>query len=312
VTSVTAARTGPAPSPAQRDAIKDLLRSQPSLAAGCPLALIYTKNWSAQASWLCAFGRAAGLDVTLLPVAPDRHVIERRLGQQKDTGRSVIVLAELTLALPPGSVQLAGLPGIAPLDMYASQAELLAQAQAAAATLTDRLLVSTAGPATLEVGIAADGWHADTGLDQNKAFLVLPAGSVRADVATAEGTFVADAALAVNRPLNHDARLAAHPVTAIIEGGLVTSADCADPVLRQLLHRAIQVHRAAGVTGIRLGTNHRIPSASPEQGPVNACRAGAITITLTVDPAAAYSAASADLRIDLTANEQGGGGNAYA
>jgi hypothetical protein len=307
VTSATTARPGLAPSPAQRDAIKDLLWSQPSLVAGGPLALAYTKSWSAQASWLCAFGRAAGLDVTLIPVAADRGVIERRLGQENGT-RSIIVLADLTLALPPGCVQLAGLPGTAPLDLYASQSELLAEARAVAATLTDRLLVSTPGTATLQVGVGADGWHPDTGLDENKARLVLPAGSVRAAVASADGTFVADAALAVNRPLNYDARLAAHPVTVTIEAGLVTSADCADPMLRQLLQRAIGVHRAVSVTSVRLGTNRRIPAASPEQGPVNSCRAGAITITLTVDPAAAYSPASADLRIDLTASDQGGGG----
>ncbi len=305
---MTAARTGQAPSPAQRDAIKDLLWSQPSLVAGGPLLLIYTKAWSTQASWLCAFGRAAGLDVTLVPVASDRHVIERRLGQESNAARTVIALADLALALPPGSVQLAGLPGTAPLDLYASQSELLAQAQAVAATLTDQLLISSTGAATLAVGITADGWRSDTGLSLNKATLILPAGSVRADVATAEGTFVADAALAVNRPLNHDARLAAHPVTVTVEGGQVTSVDCADPVLGQLLRRATQVHHAVSVTGVRLGTNQAIPDFSPQQGPVNACRDGAVTITLTVDPAAAYSSASADLRIDLTASKQGGGG----
>jgi hypothetical protein len=305
VSSATVARPGAAPSPSQRDAIKDLLWSQPALEAGGPLALIYTRSWSAQASWLCAFGRAAGLDVTLAPVAADRHLIERRLGQEKAT---VIVLADLTLALPPGSVQLAGLPGTAPLDLYSSQSELLARAQAVAATLTDRLVVGTGGTATLEVGIGSDGWHPDTGLDENKARLVLPAGSVRAAVAAADGTFAADAALAVNRPLNHDARLAAHPVTVVISGGVVTSADCADPVLAQLLRRAIDVHHAVRVTGVRIGTNELIPGFSPEQGSLNSCRNGVVTITLTVDPTAAYSPASADLRIDLTANKQGGGG----
>ncbi len=305
--SVTAA----APSDRQRAAIKDLLWSQPALVAGGSLLILYVRTWARQAAWLCAYARAAGLEVSLAGLASQADAFARRLHGEAGDGLTIFVLADLDLdlpagpGLPPGTVQLAGMPGAPPLDLWEEQAAIAEATRAQALAMPDRLSIATAaGSQLLDVRTDADGWQADTGARSNGTALVLPAGAVHAEVAQASGTLVADGAISVSRPVRWDARLAGRPVTMTVRDATVTSIACEDPQLRQFLHRAIFVHHAASLYSIRVGLSKLTPGFSADQGPVNACHPG-VTARLRVNPPHAYSAASADLRIDLTARHSG-------
>lgn len=305
-TTATAPPTEPTAS--QKQAIKDLLRRQPSLADDGPLHLLYSRHWAQQASWLCAFARAAGLEATLAPVsasaanpAGPASAFERRLRQATAAGATAFALADLRLDLPPGSVQLAGTLDASPLDLWQPDAELEALTRAAAKATPASQSLKTGSTAVLDLTVSTRGWQPDAGQRANGQARVSPAGALLADVAQATGTFVADGAIALNRPVRWDARLTANPVTLTVTGGVVTQVACDAPDLRHLLTRAIEVHQANVISKARIGLNHRAPAFSPDQGPVNDCHAG-VTLTLSVDPSAAYSPASADLLIELTSS----------
>jgi hypothetical protein len=289
------------PSAAQQETIQGLLHNRPARCQRDALVVLYGTHRTTEAAWLCAYARAAGLEVRLVAAARNAPAIQRRLGQEAADRAAVFVLADLTVDLPPGVVQLAGSPGVSPLDLWQRQPLIRDQVRATAGALPRELHIGTAGGASLAVRVGTAGWLADTGLRQDGQSWVLPAGTVQADVARASGTFVADGAIAVNRPLNMDARLATRPVTLTVQDMVVTSVTCPDPELLLFLRRAFQVHRAGHVRAVRIGSNQLTPGFSPDQGPVNVCHPG-VTIRLSADPALAYSPASADLRIDLTAS----------
>jgi len=305
---MTATATEPATS--QRQAIKDLLWRQPSLAGGGPLRLLYSRHWARHASWICAFARAAGLEAELVPVAGPASAFERRLGQAA-AGVTSFALANMALDLPAGTVQLAGMPGAPPLDLWQTDAAIEAATHAAAAGMPASQVIRTGGAKVLELALTSAGWRADVGLRADGQARVSPAGAVVADVARASGTFVANGAIGVNRPVRWDARLAARPVTITVQEGVVTSVECDAPDLLHFLQRAVQVHGAAIVSQARIGVNRHTPGFSPDQGPVNDCHPG-VTLTLSVDPSARYSPASADLLIELTASTEGPGDGAEA
>ncbi len=307
---LTATATEPATS--HRQAIRDLLWRQPSLVDGGPLRLLYSRNWARHASWICAFARAAGLEAELVPVAGPASAFERRLGQAAAAGVTPFVLANMTIEdLPAGAVQLAGMPGAPPLDLWQADTEIEAMTQSATAVLPASQLLRTGGSEVLELGVTSGGWRADVGLRADGHARVSPAGAILADVASANGTFVADGAIGVNRPLRWDARLAAHPVTITVQEGSVTRVECDAPDLLRFLRRAVEVHGAAVVGKARIGVNPLTPGFSTDQGPVNHCHPG-VTLTLGVDPAGRYSPASADLLIELTAATEGPGDDADA
>ncbi|HET7014318.1 MAG TPA: hypothetical protein VFI65_10430 [Streptosporangiaceae bacterium] len=305
---MTATATEPATS--QRQAIRDLLRRQPSLVDGGPLRLLYSRHWARQASWICAFARAAGLEAELVPVAGPASAFERRLRQAAD-GVTSFALANMALDLPAGTVQLAGVPGAPPLDLWQPDAAIEAAAVEAAAGLPASQVIRTAGSEVLELGVTSTGWRTDVGLRANGQARVSPAGAVLADVAWASGTFVANGAIGVNRPVRWDARLATAPVTITVREGVVTKVECDAPDLLHFLRRAVEVHGAALVGKARIGFNRHTPGFSPDQGPVNDCHPG-VTLTLSVEKSARYSPASADLLIELTASTEGPGDGADA
>jgi hypothetical protein len=298
-----------APDASQRQAIKDLLRSQPSLAEGGPLELIYSRHWARQASWLCAYGRAAGQEVALAPVAGLASAFEQRLRRAAAAGVTAFALADMTLNLPDHAVQLAGMPAASPLDLWQPDAVIEVATRAVATDLPARVVIRTGRACVLEFGVTSAGWRADVGLRAGGLARVSPAGAVVADVVWADGTFIADGAISLNRPVRWDARLTTRPVTITVRGGVVTTVGCDAPDLLHFLRRAVGVHGAAVVGRARIGVNRRTPAFSPDQGPVNGCHRG-VTLTLSVDPSAGYSPASADLLIELTTSTEGVGDGA--
>jgi hypothetical protein len=288
------------PSPRQHEAIRGLLHGLHGQPAH-PLLILYGRHRTLEASWLCAFARAAGLEVRLAGTARHRHAIQRRLGQETAGQSAAFVLADMTLDLPPDAVQLAAPPDGSPLDLWQPQRVISDQARALAGTLPPELVINN----SLALRVGAQGWVTDTGLRSGGQAQVFPAGAVEASVASATGTFVADGAIAVNRPLTMDARLATRPVTITVRDAAVTSVTCPDRELAHFLRRAVEVHRAGWLYAVRMGGNPLTRDFSPDQGPVNACHRG-VTLRLGVDPGHPYSPASADLRIDLTASMNGG------
>jgi len=285
------------PSDGQHEAIQHLLSGLPAR----PLLLVYGKHRTTEASWLCAYARAAGLDVKLAAAARKELSIQRRLGEETaaQVQPTAFVLADMTLSLPSGAVQLASLPDVSPLDLWQPRQVINEQARAVAAALPRELTISGAG-GRLEVTVGPDGWTADAGTRGDGTVQVFPAGAAEAGVADASGTFVADGAIAVNRPLATGARLAARPVTVAVRDGAVVSVACPDPELGLFLRRAVEVHRVRRVAAIRIGVNRLTRDFGPDQGPVNACHHAGVTLRLGTDPGQAYSLASADLRIELT------------
>jgi hypothetical protein len=299
-TSTTAQAT---PTGSQRQAVKALLSNMPSLARGGPLELLYSRAWTTQASWLCAFARAAGLEARLVPLRAMASAFEQRLDAAAGSGLTVFALANMSLNLSAGAVQLAGMPAAPPIDLWQPDAEVECAAWTAAHNLPASHLIRTGRNSALELEVTGSGWNCDAGMRADGQARVSPAGAAVADVAVSNGTFVADGAIGLNRPVRWDARLAARPVTISVQDGVVNSMDCEDRGLLRFLQRAIGVHHACVITQVRVGINDRTPGFSAEQGPVNACHRG-VTITLSVDPPGAYSPSSADLRIELTASRE--------
>lgn len=287
------------PSGQQQEAIQNLLHDLPAQ----PLLLLYGSHRTTEAGWLCAYARAAGLDVTLAGAARKEHSIQRRLRPAAASQPTVFVLADMTLALPPGAVQLAGSPDVSPLDLWQPPQAISGQAHAIARTLPRELTVGGDG-SRLDIQVGPGGWVTDDGARGDGTARVFPAGAAEADVADASGTFTADGAIAVNRPVAVDARLATKPVTIVVRDGAVTSVTCPDEDLLLFLRRAFEVHRAGHVHAVRMGSNRLTRSFGPDQGPVNACHRG-VTLRLGTEPGQAYSPASADLRIELTGSWEG-------
>ncbi|HET8659769.1 MAG TPA: hypothetical protein VFM55_12310 [Micromonosporaceae bacterium] len=276
------------PTPAQRAAVRAILRERIG-ATGQALCLVYAPNRRTEATWLCAYARAAGVATQLRPAAAaTAAAVELACGGVP--GATVLVLADMTVRMPAGAHQLAGTDTHSPVDLWAPAELLEAEALAAARRLGGApLTVPTGGgEATFATGPFTPG---------------TPLGTVTADVTGADGVFVADAAVAVNRAVAWDARLARRPVTLRLAAGTVTAVECPDPVLARFLTRAVHTHNANRAGSVSVGLRRLPGGFSPVAGPVNAARVG-VTLRLGVPPDRPYNAASADLRIDVTATLQ--------
>jgi hypothetical protein len=281
----TSTRTRPArPSPQRLAAVREVLDTLPP---GGELVLIYGPERMAEAAWLYAQARVAGWQVSLRPVrsvAP--AAVERTVRELRVADAAVVVLSEHRLAAPPAgaraALQLAG-----PADRWRRPDP---------APLPTGPDLQLPGPLRLRVALP---WRVDDGDGPAGGWRVRPAGTAEAPVEAADGVFVADGAIDVNRAVAWDARLAGRAVTVTVEGGQIVDVTCPDTVLLGFLRRAVQVHRAARVAAVRLG-RHTGGGFSAVPGPLNDCHPG-VALRIDVDPARAYSAASADLRLDLIA-----------
>ena len=276
------------PTPAQRASVRAILRECVG-STGQALCLVYAPNRRTEATWLGAYARAAGVATQLRPAATATAAAVE-LACDGGAGATVLILADMTMRVPPGARQLAGIETHSAVDLWAPAGLLELAALAAARRLGGSpLTVSTSGG---EVTLATGPFTPDT-----------PPGTVTADVVDANGTFVADAAVAVNRAVAWDARLAQRPVTLRLVAGTVTEVDCPDPVLARFLTRAVHTHNASRAGSVRFGLRRLTGGFSPVAGPVNAARAG-VTLRLRVPADRPYNAASADLRVDVTATLQ--------
>ncbi|WP_052849919.1 hypothetical protein [Streptomyces avicenniae] len=287
------AATGTATAPAaltdrRRAALRGLVNTLVGARGARRVVVFLTGPRSAEAGWLAAYLRAGGVtsEVRAAGRWPVEQVESRAAAAAGEPGTAVLVLADGALRLPPAVVQLAGTDDDSPLDLWRPEDATEAAVRALLAALPPAPRVRT-----------GDG--GDLACVTSGAVPGGPAGTVEAPLTAADGTFVADGALAVNRRTAWDARLAGRPVTLTVAEGLVTAVDCRDPALRHFLTRAVEVHGARTARALRLGTR-RGGGFSSVDGPVNATRYG-VTLRLAVGAGDAYNPASADLRIDLTA-----------
>jgi hypothetical protein len=287
-----ARRTLARPTPGQRARVRELLADCPGLTDGADLHLVYAPQYAAEAAWICAQARVAGVRVRLDPVRGTAARVAERVRAAAAPGGTTVVLSDLPLDLPPGALHLPGAPGTSPVDLWRPRAAVDRAAEDLVRTLGRELVVVTGGGHTLRAGVG--------GVVRDR-----PPGTVEVAVTGAGGTFVADAAIAVNTVAAIDARLAARPVRVGVEQGVVTSVDCPDPHLALLLRRALHTHRLDRVVGVRFGVHPARCPFGAVAGPVNARRPG-VTLRLRVDPGRAYSPASADLAVDLTATWEEG------
>lgn len=276
------------PDQVQRAAIRAILTSCPGLAEHDELALVFTRARRTEAAWLCAFARAAGVRVDLVPAQASRRDVERLVAGA--TARSLIVLADLTLELPSRAMQLPGPSSVNVIDVFQPPDLVAAQVERAMAGLGSELDVTTAGGARLRATTVSAG-PGD------------PFGCLDVVVSAAQGTFVADGAIEVNRDVGWDCRLAGRPVTLAIEQGRVVDVSCDDAVIARFLTRAITVHRASRLRRLRFGLRRLPGGFEPTAGPVNRCRPG-VTVCLDVAPEDCYNVASGDLRVDLTSHQE--------
>ncbi|HWH01949.1 MAG TPA: hypothetical protein VNV66_22135 [Pilimelia sp.] len=273
--------TGP-----ERRALRGIVAELGACSGHAPLTIVFTAGRRTEAAWLCAQARSAGLPVRLVPAsAPDAGGgLPEPPGPA--SGGPVVALVDHDADLPPGVTVLPGTPAASPLALWRPAAEVDAAVAALLARLDRRLLLRTGGAALrVRTGPAAPA---------------RPVGAVRADVTDAAGTFVADGAIAVNRRTGWDARLAGRAVRLTVADGRVVAVDCPDAQLRGFLRRAVGTHRVDVVRAVRFGVHPAQCAFSAVQGPVNARRPG-VTLCLGVEPGRAYSTASADLRVALTA-----------
>ena len=150
---------------------------------------------------------------------------------------------------------------------------------------------------TLHLRFDADArWTFNDGQARPGEITVLPAGAMTTTRALVDGTFVADGALQVNRPLRWDVRLSKAPVTVEIAAGEVRAVRCADPRTERFLDRAVSRGGAHRVTQVGIGTNPHIPRFVSRSSPLNLCRTG-FHLRLGDDAPAAET----DLRIELIA-----------
>lgn len=295
-----------APDAGAQSAVGTLLFSVLRLTEGDRLVVVLDPGYATQAAWLAARARRAGVAARLVGAAGWGAA---RLGSRvrdavAGTGAPDAVEGEpvgtvlflggqpldaAALALPSGvtALQLPELPWAgSPLDAV--------EDPGARAALLERLRVRTEAAGTLVVSSGEGERLALTGADVRTdpqdpspgRLRIAPLGRVVARVAAADGVFVADGRLRLNRTTRLGTGLAHRPVRLEIRDGRVTGVECPDPVLGGFLRRAVDVHRAGAA---------RTAYCRPAGG------GHLVTLRLTVDPSDTYSTASADLRIDLTA-----------
>jgi hypothetical protein len=281
------------------------------------LALVYGPDRTVEATWLCALARSRGVDVTLVFVAEmtkahlRRRVAAATAGPATAGRSAVVVLSDedidpgwLPDAPPTVLVQLAALDTSgSPLDVWAHPS-VVATAVADLRRDLDPwtgIRIVSAGGATIRLsGMSAAATSVDIGDLDPDGLRVLPAGHVEARPSGADGIFVADGAIHVNRATRLGRSLAAHPVAVTVTGGRVTEVRCDDPAIAGFLGRAVTVHRLGLVGSVRFGAHPQIRTVPTVACGAHAAHAG-IALRLSVDPADAYSIASADLRVDLVA-----------
>jgi hypothetical protein len=260
---------------------------------GQNLTLAYVPRRKAEASWLCAYARAAGFTVALRGIA-ESHPTELDLRLADEAGAPV-VLADGYIGMTADTVYLFGTERASPFELWSRRADVEARiAEAKAALALDRpLVVRTAG-----------------GQVRAEILSVEPAaaGLLIVTVANATGCFIADSSIAVNRPMGWDARLSA-PVRVELEAGRVVAVSGGSPAQEQFLARAIHVHRAEHVVQVRIGLRQWDVPVSARAGQANAARRGA-ALRLAVQPGSHYLLASADLRIDLQSDGKVSSGDA--
>jgi hypothetical protein len=281
MTATVAPETATRPNPFQRQQVRDILWSCPALVAGGDLVLIYTPGRVAEASWICAQARASQVTVRLNAVPGTAQAVARKARALTPAGATMIVLADMTAQLPSSAIQLAGTATVSPVDLWRPAVSLAALASQRIERLSQRL---TVGELTLQTGQWAGG-----------------GATVEAVVEQADGTFVADGAIAVNRMVTWDARLAGRPVTITVHNGAVTFISCPDVLLGRFLDRAVGIHLADRVSAVRIGVHPVACGFSAVAGPVNESHPG-VTLRLRARAGRVYSTASADLCVDLTAS----------
>lgn len=109
-----------------------------------------------------------------------------------------------------------------------------------------------------------------------------------ASAVDANGVFQAVAG-AINRGVRWDTG-----VTVTVESGRVVAIECGDATIEGLLRRAVHTHKVDRVLEVRFDV--RAMACGLRERPD-------VTLRLGVEPRQAYSTASADLRIDVTATE---------
>lgn len=275
MTTLAASRAS-RPTPAQTARVRDIVRE---VFPHHELLLVYVQGRVPEAAWLCAQARAAGMTVRLAAVANSPHTLLRRLHSEARHGVATMVLADMTLPLPEGVIQLAGTETVSPIDLWCPRSTLDGRAHELAVQLISPL---THGGLTL----TTTPWQTRDGF-------------IEAEVDGADGVFVADGAIAVNRPVTWDARLARRPVTLTVHKGLISAVECPDPHLHRFLGRAVHTHLANRVVAVRVGAHPVACGFGSVAGPVNERHPG-LTLRLRTDVHKAYSSASADLCLDLT------------
>lgn len=274
--AVVARHPATRPTAFQTGQVREIVRG---LGESSDLLLVYVQKRVPEAAWICAQARARGVAVRLAAVADSAHAVLRKVHAEARHGSMAIVLADMTLALPPDVIHLAGTESVSPIDLWRPRSTLDAQAQDLAARLAPPL---TAGGLT----VSFQPWRMGDGV-------------IEADVIEADGVFVADGAIAINRPVNWDARLSARPVRLTVQSGLITAVECPDPHLHRFLGRAVHTHLANRVLAVRAGAHPVACGFGAVAGPVNERHPG-FTLRLCTDARKTYSSASADLCIDLT------------
>ncbi|WP_157597422.1 hypothetical protein [Streptacidiphilus rugosus] len=310
--SAPTAASSTAPDIQLRAAVASLLDRGLRLAAGDLLVVVFTADLKEAAVRLTATARRSGALVRLVALppgeapAPGRRVRSalRELAAEPETGsgagrRLVLLLGGApvdlaALGLPPQLIaaQLPAdedrpggpLPGWEDPDARAERLAVLCAATSAAG----RLRVLTGDGRALQLARRDDRPAVvDPGPPVAGELLTLPAGAVRIEVDEAEGLFVAEGTLQVNRPVRLGGPLRGRPVRLELTGGRVTRLDCPDPHTEGFLRRAVEVH---GVDRLRQAWCRPLAAGRPEVG-----------LCLTADEARRGPAGSADLRIVLAA-----------
>ncbi|WP_033824265.1 hypothetical protein, partial [Kitasatospora sp. MBT63] len=232
-----------APDPAERLAVRSALFDRLRLAAGDRLVVVLDRGRAAEAAWLAATARAGGIAVRLLagdarsPVRTGRRVLGALADLRGDgpPAREAVFflcaepLDHAVLRLPATlvAVQLP-VPDWEDPALRAGRLAHLRQLTAAAPAV----LVATGGGAELRLR-PADGRppRVEDGPAEAGRVRQLPAGHLHWPAAQADGEFVADGLIAINRPTRLGGSLHERPVSVRLAAGRVTALGCADPVL---------------------------------------------------------------------------------
>jgi hypothetical protein len=270
------------PDQPQREAIREIVRQVQPISQIRDLTLIFTKESVQEASWLCAYLRAAGVRVMMVACLARRIDVERRARQVSDG--PAIVLADMELDLPDAVTQLPGTDELSSLEIWESLLSVSDRARQVLAELQPSFVLRSA--LRSQTILSVRSWR-----------LGHPFGRLEADVLTADGVFVADGAIEINRNTRMDCRLRDRPVQVRIEAGRVMDLTCGDQFLQRFLQRTLRVHKVDRITAVRLGLRDIRGGYDKRPSLANSCRGAGVRIS--ADPSAAYSRASADLTIDL-------------